>query len=64
MLRWHTGVERTKFRQVTVLLTLRKNGSPGGIFMLKHFGSLWERTLQQSSDSEKEYNLTETLYKL
>ena len=28
--------------------------------MLKHFGSLWERTLQQSSDSENKLNIKET----
>ena len=52
MLRLQTGVDRTKFWQVTVSFTHEKNLSGLGMAMVKHL-ALREKVSQQSSSSEK-----------
>ena len=52
VLRLQTGVDRTKFWQVTVSFTHEKNLSGLGMAMVKHF-ALREKVSQQSSSSEK-----------
>ena len=52
VLRLQTGVDRTKFWQVTVSFTHEKNLSGLGMAMVKQF-ALREKVSQQSSSSEK-----------